>query len=121
VTDLQESVDGILEAAPRKRGRPRNQTIRDDIYEIIAADHPMTVRQVFYQMVSRHALPKTEGRYEAVGRILKEMRLEGRVPFGWVADNTRWQRKPRSFSGPEAALQHWARAYRRDLWDSSDV
>src|SRR5262249_2856588 len=43
------------------------------------------------------------------------------IPFGWVADNTRWMRKPRTHSSPEMALQRTAEAYRRSLWDNQEL
>ena len=34
----------------------------------------------------------------------------------WLADNTRWERKPRTFGGVEEALEDAARLYRKALW-----
>jgi len=82
----------------------------------------MTVRQVYYQMVSRGAIDKTEAEYkQTVCRLLADMRLAGEIPFGWIADNTRWMRKPRTHSSLENALRDTARTYRRSVWDSQDV
>jgi hypothetical protein len=82
----------------------------------------MTVRQVFYQMVSQGVIDKKEGEYkQTVVRLLKEMRLARGIPFGWIADNTRWMRKPRTYSSAEQALRRTAEAYRRSLWDNQDV
>jgi hypothetical protein len=50
-----------------------------------------------------------------------EMRLAGEVEFGWIADNTRWMRKPRSHSSLEEALEHTAKTYRRSVWDDQDA
>jgi len=46
------------------------------------------------------------------------MRLDGTIPYGWIADNTRWMRKPRTYSSMEAALQNTAHTYRRQVWDN---
>jgi hypothetical protein len=56
-----------------------------------------------------------------VVRLLTEMRLAREVPFRWVADNTRWQRKPRTYGSLAQALRHTAETYRRALWDDLDV
>jgi hypothetical protein len=119
--------------------------IRDQLREVVGAGQPMTVRQVFYQLVSRGVNAKTETEYKGtVGRLLTEMRLLWHrrygdsgfwdfdfetavraaawgIPFEGIADNTRWMRKPNSFTGPEAALNYWANAYRRDLWADTDA
>ena len=52
---------------------------------------------------------------------LVQMRLAGRLPYDWLADNTRWQRKPRSYTSIEAALDETARLYRKALWAEADA
>jgi hypothetical protein len=68
------------------------------------------------------AIAKTEGEYKAtVCRLLAEMRRDRQIPFRWIADNTRWQRKPRTYSGLDQALRQTAETYRRAVWDSQDA
>src|SRR5690606_2999373 len=43
------------------------------------------------------------------------------LPYEWIVDSTRWQRKPSSYCGLESVLAHTARFYRRDLWDQMDA
>ncbi|MGI8857537.1 MAG: hypothetical protein ACR2JW_17525 [Thermomicrobiales bacterium] len=91
--------------------------IRLAIYEALYEDNPMTVRQVFYRLVSTGVIEKAEGEYkQTVCRLLTEMRLDGVIPFGWIADNTRWMRKPRTFTSLDHALKVTAETYRRALW-----
>ena len=49
------------------------------------------------------------------------MREAGEIPFGYIADNTRWQRKPATFVGLDACLKNTAKFYRRDLWEAMPV
>src|SRR5947209_5114302 len=92
--------------------------IRAGIYETLEADHPATVRQTFYRLAVQNVVPKSEAAYKGtVVRLLGDMRRSGEVPFSWIADHTRWMRKPRTFSSLEDALQNTARTYRRALWD----
>lgn len=87
------------------------------IYAVVETEPPMTVRQVFYRLVSIGAIDKTEQEYKnVVVRLLGRMRREGMLPFGWIADNTRWVRRPQTFSSLEAALQATAQTYRRSVW-----
>jgi hypothetical protein len=98
------------------------EAIEDAIYAALLEDAPMTVRQVFYRLVSNGVIGKTEAEYKStVVRLLGRMRREGAVPFHWIADNTRWMRKPRTWSSLETMLQRTAEAYRRDVWDNQDV
>lgn len=82
----------------------------------------MTIRQVFYRLVSLGAVAKTESQYNStVGRLLREMRWAGEIPFSWIADHTRWMRKPQSYGSLGEALQDTARLYRRALWSGQRV
>jgi hypothetical protein len=106
----------------KRRTKADMAKIRQALFETIDAQQPMTVRQVFYQLVSQGIIAKRESEYKAtVIRLLTEMRLQKEIPFGWIADNTRWMRKPRTYSSAEQALRRTAEAYRRSLWDNQDV
>lgn len=95
--------------------------IRKTIHWVLSQDSPMTVRQVFYQLVSLGVIDKTEGEYKATAvRLLANMRRTGEIPFGLIADNTRWMRKPTTYSSLEQALQRTAEHYRRSVWDDQD-
>lgn len=108
-------------SSPTRHRRTREEiaAIRAAILAALTEDHPMTVRQVFYRLVALRIIAKTEAEYKTtVGRLLTQMRIEGEIPFAWIADNTRWQRKPRTFSSLEEALRRTAQTYRRAVWDN---
>ncbi len=110
--------------SPIKARRTERQIedIRAAMYWLLEDDNPMTVRQVFYRLVSMGAVAKTEAEYKGtVCRLLAEMRLAGQLPYGWIADSTRWVRKPTTYSSLEQALRRTARDYRRAVWDSLPV
>ena len=80
----------LYQSRPIKRRRrtwAEISLLRYRMYEVLEQDHPMTVRQLFYQMVSRGIIEKTEGAYKnIVVRLLGDMRRDGDVPFGWITD-----------------------------------
>jgi hypothetical protein len=80
----------------------------------------MTVRQVYYQAVARGLIEKTEKAYKMICRLLADMRRSGRMPYRWIADNTRWMRKPDTYSGLAQLLDHVQSTYRRSIWDDHD-
>lgn len=105
-----------------RRTKADMDAIRDALYDLLSAEHPLTVRHCFYRMSSAGLIEKTEGEYKrTIIRVLSEMRREGRIPFSWLTDNTRYMRRPTSFSSAEAALFAVARAYRHHLWDNQDA
>ena len=83
---------------------------------IVEEIQPCTVRQTFYQCTVHGVVEKSEDGYRKVQRDLSEMRRNGELPYGWIVDNTRWQRKPRTFDSVEDALHETARFYRKALW-----
>jgi hypothetical protein len=96
--------------------------LRSQLYAIVAEQAPMSVRQVFYQAETRGLVPKTEGAYKnVVCRLLAKMRLEGELPFDWIADGTRWMRKPTTFGSLNHAVGNIISTYRRALWDNQDA
>src|SRR5215471_11080918 len=97
------------------------QAIREGLAEIVASDPPMTVRQVFYQAVTQGLVGKTEAEYQGtVARLLLELRRSGDVPYSSIADNTRWMRKPRTYSNLRQWWEQSKRFYRAALWDRQD-
>lgn len=109
---------------PIKRGRRTKaamDVIRWGLEDIVAEEYPMSVRQVYYAATVRGLIDKTEAEYKTVVRLLGEMRRDGTIPYQYLADATRWMRKPATFSSAAAALHHTAKTYRRALWDDSDT
>ena len=105
-----------------RRTRIEIETIKAAIQRLLANEHPMTVRQVFYRLVTLDVIDKTEAEYKStVCRLLTDMRRNGELPYQWIADNTRWMRKPTSYSNLEQAVQETAEFYRRRLWDDQGV
>ena len=93
---------------------------REALLDIIAVGRPMTVRQVFYQATVRGLVEKAESGYGKVQADLTVMRRARELPYDWLADNTRWQRKPRTFDSVEDALRNTAAFYRKALWNEAD-
>ena len=112
------------QASPVKRRRSTKAEVeqrRESLLDIVSEMQPMTVRQVFYQATVRGIIEKTEAGYTKVQTDLALMRRAGELPYEWLADNTRWQRKPRTFNSVEEALKQTAQLYRKNLWASADA
>ena len=106
----------------KRRTKEQIADIRAVIKNVLKADHPQTVRQVFYQLVVRDAIEKTENQYQTtVIRLLSEMRLAGEIPWSWIVDESRRTRETQTFNNTADALEHTARYYRRSALRESDV
>jgi hypothetical protein len=112
-------------ASPTKAGRRTKAEIdgiKGFLYRIVEKHRPMTIRQVFYQAVSAGVINKTEAEYNAtIIRLLADMRLSGSIPFHWIADNTRWMRKPDTYGSIQEAIRETAKFYRQAIWRDLDV
>ena len=91
------------------------------IYEIAEAEEPVTVRGLFYRVMSLGLVPKTEQGYSVVQRQTLKLRRAGELPYGWITDGSRLRLKPRTFSSAQAALENTAQMYRRDLWINQGI
>lgn len=93
--------------------------MREAISELTAEQKRMTVRGIFYALVSRGIVPKDDTRgYRPVQRQVLAMREAGLLPWAFVADGTRWTRRATLHNDVDDALAEVARSYRRDLWRS---
>jgi hypothetical protein len=115
----------IYRPRPIKRNRRTKaemSQLKYALLDIIAELQPMTVRQVFYQAVSQGLISKTEKEYrQTIVRLLTEMRKAEELPWQWIADNTRWMRKPSTHDSLERMLLDQQDLYRRALWNDQDV
>jgi hypothetical protein len=104
-----------------RRTKAEVEAIRAAIGAVLKADHPQTVRQVFYQLVARGVIEKTEKEYQGtIIRLLSEMRLDGRVSWNWIVDESRRTRTTETFNGITDALRDTAQYYRRSALRDCD-
>jgi hypothetical protein len=117
------AVSPIYPTSQIKRHRATKAEVeqrRIALYYIIEAMKPMTVRQVFYQASVKGIVDKSESGYNKIQADLVAMRRAGLLRYDWLADNTRWQRKPTTYTNVETALRSLAKHYRKDLWADAD-
>ena len=89
------------------------------IIEVLAADHPVSVRHLFYAMTNpRLARPveKTELGYGRVQRAVLKLRRAGEVPYSWISDTTRQGYHVASYAGAGDFIARMAGFYRERLW-----
>jgi hypothetical protein len=92
-----------------RRTKADISAIRTAIRDVIEDDPPMTVRQVFYQLVARGAIEKTELAYQGtVIRLMTEMRLDGSLSYSWVVDESRRVRITETYDSIQDALEQTA-------------
>ena len=86
--------------------------------EILAAEHPMTVRQVYYQLVSGQVIENTRSAYSGVCNALRDARLEGVIPWEHIEDRLREPRPVFMWADLAAFGEAVRSSYRRDVWNT---
>ncbi len=113
--------NGVYQPRSIKRTRRTKAAIEridDALVEICEQRKPTTIRHVFYVAANNYGIvSKTEKDYKnVVCHRLKVLRRSGRIPWGWLTDNTRWHIKNRSYASLDDALDEMQDSYRRNLW-----
>ncbi|MDX0001578.1 hypothetical protein GOC35_10195 [Sinorhizobium meliloti] len=114
-------------ASPASRIKRRRATrvemaaLKAALFEIIAIQRPMTVRQVFYQATVHGLVEKTEQAYGRIQWTLAQMHKDGDLPYSWLTDSSRSVYRIESFETPHAAIRATARFYRKSLWAEAEV
>jgi len=85
----------------------------DEYYE---AGYTLTVRQIFYQLVSRDLIPNEERMYKKIVRAVCDGRLMGLIDWKAVEDRTRYIRSLSSWEDPQEILEDTIGNYRIDKW-----
>ena len=83
---------------------------------ILAENHPMTVRQVYYQIVSRQVIENNRGQYQAVSNALVDARKEGIIPWDWIEDRLRRPRVVSMWEDLQDFSETALASYRREVW-----
>lgn len=99
-----------------RRSKTQLAELDDAVIAAVEADHPVSLRGVYYRAVSAGEVDKTENGYRAVGRRLLALRRAGTVPYGHITDGTRYVLHRPSWADPDAAIEALASSYRRALW-----
>ena len=104
-----------------RRSKAEIDELKRAIQDIVGSDPPMTVRQVFYQLVTRGLIEKSEKEYQqTVIRLLSDMRIGGELRWDWIADESRRRRITRTFDSLADAVEDCARFYRRSALKDAD-
>ncbi len=84
--------------------------------QVLREQHPMTVRQVYYQLVAQQVIENKLTMYQAVSDLLVAARKSGAIPWDWIEDRLRRPRAVSMWSDLSDFAATARAAYRRDVW-----
>ncbi len=97
--------------------------LEQQILAVLEADHPQSVRHVFYRMTDPRLpepVEKTDNGYAQVQSRILKLRESGALPYSWISDLSRRGYFVNTFEGPSDFLRRTAGLYRADLWAQAD-
>jgi hypothetical protein len=117
--DIDQS---LFRTSPKKAWQPQKNTwpLIQAIIAIADEYDRMTVRQMYYQLVSRKVIEKTEAAYKQVCYVSAEMRIAKLLPYGKIADGSRQRRRVAQWQEPMEILETARKQYRKDRWMMQD-
>lgn len=87
------------------------------INEYMAKGFQLTLRQLFYQFVSRDLLKNTQKNYKRLGDIISNARLDGQIDWNAIVDRTRFLRKLAHWDTPADIISSCAPSFHVDMWE----
>lgn len=93
--------------------------------EIIAAYQAqgfrLTLRQLYYQLVSRGVIPNKQTEYDKLGSVINDARLAGFIDWNSIEDRTRNVEINSHWTEPSDIIKSAASSYRNDLWKTQPI
>ncbi|MFI5090772.1 MAG: hypothetical protein ACHP7P_12005 [Terriglobales bacterium] len=91
----------------------------DAAIAVLEQEHPMTIRQLFYRLVSTTVIDNCLGDYQRVSKAMTKARDDKRVPYAWIVDRSRATYTSRGWQNLAQlgeVLERECLNYRRDYW-----
>lgn len=102
------------------RFTPDKQTLLNKIIEIVreyqAQSIRMTLRQLYYQLVSRDIIPNTVKEYGKISDLLTNARYAGLIDWNSIEDRGRVPKFPAQFEDVKDLVDSACYSYRLDRW-----
>lgn len=101
---------------------PSSQRMIDHANRIIGEyanqGYDLTLRQLYYQFVSRDLIPNNQKEYKRLGSIINDARLAGQIDWNSITDRTRNLESNSHWESPASIIDVCARTFRLDLWEN---
>jgi hypothetical protein len=93
----------------------------DIIHTYAAQGYDLTLRQLYYQFVSRDLLPNKQTEYKRLGDIVSKGRRAGLIDWNAIVDRTRNLRSLGAWDSPSDIIAASASQFRYDWWAKQPV
>lgn len=83
--------------------------------------YSLTLRQLYYQFVSKDLIANKQSEYNRLGCIVSDARKAGLIDWDSIEDRTRALRSEPAWASPASIISSAAAGYQVDLWKDQDV
>jgi hypothetical protein len=83
--------------------------------------YDLTLRQLYYQFVSRGWIENRDTEYKRLGSVINDARLAGRLDWDYIVDRTRNLEELAHWADPADLIAAAARQYRIEKWADQDA
>jgi hypothetical protein len=94
------------------------ETLDNLIADYLQQGFKLTVRQLYYQLVSRDIVPNTEKSYKYIARLINDARLAGLLDWEAIEDRTRGVVTRGSWESGSDILNVCAKSFHMDMWET---
>jgi hypothetical protein len=82
--------------------------------------YDMTLRQLYYQLVSAGEIPNNQREYNRLGCVVNDARLAGLIDWDYIVDRTRNVRSLAHWETPSDIVEAVSNQYRIDKWEGQE-
>ena len=104
----------------RKKFKRQSVMLIDTANEIIAdyaaQGYSLTLRQLYYQFVSKDIIPNNQKEYDKLGKVISDARRAGLIDWYAIVDRTRSLRALGHWDDPGDIIKSSAESYAIDKW-----
>lgn len=80
----------------------------------------LTLRQLYYQLVTRNVIPNVERSYKNLGSLVTDARLAGLMDWAAIEDRVRVPREPPEWESIQSLVSAAVSAFRLPRWDGQE-
>lgn len=105
--------------------RPKTLKLLEDVDKILteyeSRDYHLTLRQLYYQLVSKDIIPNNVNEYKKIGTMLTNARYSGMVDWEIIEDRLRKPRRPYFYESAKQALEDTKKSFIMDRHANQEV
>lgn len=101
---------------PKARTKKTEELIQAS-HDILQTEHPMTLRQLYYRLVSKLILENCKAEYQRLSNYMTAAREEGSIIPEWIVDRSKPEIIPDVWDDVGSYIEAVSMSYHRDYWN----